>query len=382
MVLAVFVGLFGLAGFLPLAFLRLHPGLEPFGDGRFVFRHEPLLERPQNSGNIRRALVISVIQKVLNGTFGRVHDSACGFLRLFLKLGFRCLQGLMGAIIPFFAYRRLAWLVPFHRPIAHCCLGAETEPVEGVRVGLAHQGLPGGGQRFRKPVRIAGEVESEFAIGGNDQKDDGVGLAGIVWRGFSFVVVAVMRRHHFHAQAVFRGLGQSVPEGKRAGPVILLVVIAFQAKQRGDGLVRPAIALSPSPSPACERGDLAMIAEHSGVYLGGGKIAHLDGSDRVEIVMTKTFLKRLGGWNPAMSIYVSSDEDGAVGSEAIALRARAAVGRSRDYNLLLDNCHQFVSGCISGEFENADNFLWMLKDTAQKTINATAWREWDLPEDA
>lgn len=128
--------------------------------------------------------------------------------------------------------------------------------------------------------------------------------------------------------------------------------------------------------------DLAMLAEHSGVYLGGGKIAHLDGSGRVEIVTTKTFLKRLGGWNPAMSIYVSCDEDGAVGSEAIAQRARAAVGMYRDYNLLLDNCHQFASGCISGKFENSNNFLWMLKDTAEKAMNANTWRVWVIPENA
>ncbi len=124
--------------------------------------------------------------------------------------------------------------------------------------------------------------------------------------------------------------------------------------------------------------DLALIAEHSGVYIGGGRIAHLDGSGTVEIVTAKTFLKRLGGYNPAMRIYVSCDEDGAVGSQEIAKRAKAAAGKNRDYNLILDNCHQFASGCISGDFENADNFLCMLKHTAQNSINATNWRVWDL----
>ena len=124
--------------------------------------------------------------------------------------------------------------------------------------------------------------------------------------------------------------------------------------------------------------ELALAAEHSGIYLGKGKIAHLDGSGAIRVVSTKTFLNRLGGWNNAISIYVSCNDNVAVGSENIAKRARAAAGRKREYNLILDNCHQFSSGCVTGNFENSDNFLWMLKDTAMKSINVTTWRVWDI----
>ncbi len=114
------------------------------------------------------------------------------------------------------------------------------------------------------------------------------------------------------------------------------------------------------------------------IYLGNGKIAHLDGSGNIEIVSSKMFLARLDGWNTAISIYVSCANRVAVGCDSIAKRARAAAGKKRSYNLLLDNCHQFSSGCITGNFENSDNFVWMLKHTAEKTLGATEWRVWDI----
>ena len=57
------------------------------------------------------------------------------------------------------------------------------------------------------------------------------------------------------------------------------------------------------------------------------------------------------------------------------------VGKSRDYNFIMDNCHQFTSGCLTGDFENADNFLWMLKDTAGEVLGADNWRLWDREEE-
>jgi len=121
-------------------------------------------------------------------------------------------------------------------------------------------------------------------------------------------------------------------------------------------------------------------AEHSGIYIGNNEIVHLDGSGNVEIVDPKEFLNRLDGFNLAISIYVSCDGSSAVGGDTIAERAKKMVGEKRDYNLIFDNCHQFTSGCITGNFENSDNFLWMLKDTAEKEINANTWRVWQTTD--
>ncbi len=119
------------------------------------------------------------------------------------------------------------------------------------------------------------------------------------------------------------------------------------------------------------------IAEHSGIFVGNGKIAHLDGSGNIELVSPKKFLNRLGGFNTAVSIYVSSKESSSSGDKKIACRAMEMAGNSRKYNLIFDNCHQFASGCITGNFENSDNFLWMLKDRAEKNIDCDNWRVWD-----
>lgn len=128
--------------------------------------------------------------------------------------------------------------------------------------------------------------------------------------------------------------------------------------------------------------DLAFgTGEHSGIYIGNNKIVHLDGSGDIETVSPRRFLNRLKGFNSAISIYVSCDGESPVGSKKVAKKAKNMIGNSRYYNVILDNCHQFTSGCVSGNFENSDNFLWMLKHTAESEINANTWRVWETTED-
>lgn len=118
-------------------------------------------------------------------------------------------------------------------------------------------------------------------------------------------------------------------------------------------------------------------AEHSGVYIGNKTIVHLDGSGKIEAVDPSTFMRRLGGFNSAMSIYVSCRESSAVGCSKVAARAKSMIGNQRNYSMLTDNCHQFTSGCLTGNFENSDNFLWMLKRTVEAELQANSWRVWE-----
>lgn len=126
--------------------------------------------------------------------------------------------------------------------------------------------------------------------------------------------------------------------------------------------------------------DLLEIAEHTGIYVGNDEIVHLDGSGDIEKVTSQQFLKRLNGLNLAAHIYVSCDGDSAVGDTAIAKRALKMVTKKRKYNVLFDNCHQFTSGCITGDFENSDNFLWMVKDTVTDEMGADDWLVWSEEE--
>lgn len=119
-------------------------------------------------------------------------------------------------------------------------------------------------------------------------------------------------------------------------------------------------------------------AEHSGIYIGNNRIVHLNGDGLVESVTPKQFMERLEGWNTAISIYVSSHNGKAVGKIEVAERAKESIGRTREYSLIFDNCHQFTSGCLSGNFDNSCNFFAFLNDEVRNTVGGDEWRVWDL----
>jgi len=116
-------------------------------------------------------------------------------------------------------------------------------------------------------------------------------------------------------------------------------------------------------------------AEHSGVYVGGNEIIHLNGKGWIEYVTPKEFISG----TTALSIYTSCRNGRAIGSEDIAENARRfeKYVSVKDYNMILNNCHMFSSACISGDMENSDSFLWMLKQTVKNDLMANEWRVWD-----
>jgi hypothetical protein len=124
--------------------------------------------------------------------------------------------------------------------------------------------------------------------------------------------------------------------------------------------------------------DLVGQAEHSGIYVGNNQIVHLNGDGLIERVTPKQFMNRLGGLNTAMSIYVSCRNGSPVGSRDAAKLAESMVGYQRDYNLILDNCHRFTTGCLTGNFENSCIFFTLLRGEVRNRIGGEEWRVWDL----
>lgn len=118
--------------------------------------------------------------------------------------------------------------------------------------------------------------------------------------------------------------------------------------------------------------------EHSGVYIGDNKIAHLDGSGKIEAVTPQVFLNRLNGFNSAKNIYISCKDDKSVGSRSVVTRARKKVGQKIRYGFATSNCHMFTSGCLTGEFYNNDAFFWLLNDTTQRVLGTNQWIVWDI----
>lgn len=156
------------------------------------------------------------------------------------------------------------------------------------------------------------------------------------------------------------------------------MVAANMAQSFVDNVVKEKV----KPVPGCiVRCDLALgAADHTGVYIGSNKIVELDGDGDIRMVTPGTFMDN-SVQRTGISIYIACDQTGKVlYNGTIADRARTLVGSARNYQWILDNCHQFTSGCITNDFENADNFFWMLEDTISRRLNngsPVKWLVWD-----
>lgn len=110
--------------------------------------------------------------------------------------------------------------------------------------------------------------------------------------------------------------------------------------------------------------NLAVLVEHSGIYVGNGKIIHLanEGGGVIEKVTPERFVARLDGMNPSTPIYYAcSKETGKpLARKIFAQRAEKKLG-AYAYNLAYKNCHGFTRGCITGEFKNVD-MTWKIDD--------------------
>lgn len=124
--------------------------------------------------------------------------------------------------------------------------------------------------------------------------------------------------------------------------------------------------------------NLALVVEHTGIYIGDDEIVHLNGDGEIEIVSPQEFVARLDGDNPGKSIYYAAKFDGTpLGGKRIADRARAKVGSRRNYNLVFDNCHRFTCGCLTGNFENPCNNFPDVEKTIRGKFGSLTWVEWD-----
>ncbi len=88
------------------------------------------------------------------------------------------------------------------------------------------------------------------------------------------------------------------------------------------------------------------LFEHSGIYLGDGQIVELAGSGLVRAVSSTRFLDNRSGEH----LLALCDTNGRpVGNAAGAERAAAQLFSYQHYDLLRNNCHQFVGCCLTGQ---------------------------------
>ena len=121
--------------------------------------------------------------------------------------------------------------------------------------------------------------------------------------------------------------------------------------------------------------DLLEGLEHSGIYVGQGQIVSF--SKEKGKIVSESRKEFVDDVKMGDTIYMSCDERGRpVGDKAAAKRARKKVGRHRDYSLVLRNCHQFVAGCLKGDFTTTESFFWELKKVAKEELGAEKWPRW------
>jgi hypothetical protein len=131
---------------------------------------------------------------------------------------------------------------------------------------------------------------------------------------------------------------------------------------------------------AVVRCELAGALDHTGILIGDDTIIELDGSGIIQMVSYRDFLMA-SAFRTGDEITVASDDESltVLADMAVATRAIDLIGKSREYHFLLDNCHQFSSGCITGDFENDDKLFSLLELTISEHLNgkrAIVW--WPL----
>lgn len=139
---------------------------------------------------------------------------------------------------------------------------------------------------------------------------------------------------------------------------IIKIALAYKSKEWIEKTVDAFLIHSQVPAVGsvlyC---NLAFAFEHTGIYVGEGKVVHLNGEDLIEKVTLREFVARLEGSNPSVSIFCVTDKNGqAIGNKVAAERALKMVGRHKRYHLAFDNCHCFTQYCLTGDNTNIGSF--------------------------
>jgi uncharacterized protein with von Willebrand factor type A (vWA) domain len=146
--------------------------------------------------------------------------------------------------------------------------------------------------------------------------------------------------------------------------------------------------------------DLWVAVEHSGIYVGDGRISNIVVDGVAESTVSYSYAADFTSKSKlGRKIYVSCNSHGAVGDLSVANGAESHIGERAFYGLVFKNCHQFSTKCVNyasqvpretGLFERGFDYvaslvpietweptLGELKSTARKQLGTTKWRLWD-----
>ncbi len=96
------------------------------------------------------------------------------------------------------------------------------------------------------------------------------------------------------------------------------------------------------------------LFDHSGIYIGDGQIIELAGSGLVRAVSSQRFLANRSGEH---LMALCNQQGLPVGNLAGAERATGQLFSYQHYDLLHNNCHQFVGCCLTGQNRQITSFF-------------------------
>lgn len=133
--------------------------------------------------------------------------------------------------------------------------------------------------------------------------------------------------------------------------------------------------LSPIPGLSA----IGLNVEHTGIYVGDGKIIHRSGDGYLEKVTPKEFLDRLGGINAAISVYVACKGKNSLVIKSAYERAKEALydPQHEGYKLFSKNCHNFSSYCLTGDLNQSDYTFTSLQLLLKDKFEMDDWRIWN-----
>lgn len=120
------------------------------------------------------------------------------------------------------------------------------------------------------------------------------------------------------------------------------------------------------------------VSGHSGIYVGNNRVIALNGRGGISKVTLSEFVSHPTTVYQYIYVpYYRHTPEWSIGFAVAGARAEEMLGKKRAYNVFIDNCHQFCTGCLTGDFENADNALRMLKHTVEKEHGEpVSWQKW------
>ena len=121
------------------------------------------------------------------------------------------------------------------------------------------------------------------------------------------------------------------------------------------------------------RVSLKFNTDHSGIYLGYGNVAELDGSGKIMVRSFDDFIKGDRTMRNGKNISVATDCSGNVlAKPEIVRRAIKSLCQIRDYDVVTENCHRFTAGCITGNFKKDITFFSDLEEVIRKYFSASS----------